>query len=51
MQIAQFRYDFKVGRWSVYWSDRNSRWQVDGPRAGDLLAEVDGDPTGIFDWA
>ncbi len=53
MPIAQFRYDFGSARWTLYWSDRNSRWHpdedVDG--TGDLsvlLAEVDKDPTGIY---
>lgn len=55
--VAQFRYDPKTRRWSLYCADRNSRWHPYGeyggsttssPKLDVLLAEVDDDPTGIF---
>jgi len=53
MPIAQFRFDKKTGRWTLYCADRNSRWHlydVVSPTTdlGLLLKEVDKDPTGIF---
>lgn len=53
MAIARFRYDFKTGRWTLYWPDRSTRWHVDdgidpAPALARLLAEVDRDPTGIY---
>jgi hypothetical protein len=50
--IAQFRYDAKTGKWTLYCADRNSRWhdyQIEPERdIRVLLREVDADPTGIF---
>lgn len=51
--IAQFRYDTKEKKWTLYQSDRGSRWfiylDVDSTSDIDeLLKEVDRDPTGIF---
>jgi len=51
--IAQFRYDAPGGQWSLFWSNRSSRWyryedvaaQAD---FGVLLREVEKDPTGVF---
>jgi len=51
--IAQFRYDNKSSKWTLYYADRNSRWHpYTGAKSShnidDLLKEVDRDPTGIF---
>lgn len=50
--IAQFRYDSRTERWSLFCSDRNSRWHNYQARPTKdirlLLREVDADPTGIF---
>lgn len=51
--VAQLRFDPPSGEWTLYSADRNSRWHVYdfiGPSTemGVLLAEIDGDPTGIF---
>jgi hypothetical protein len=53
VKVAQFRFDETRKMWSLYWSDRNGRWHpyddVDpSPDIGDLLDELDADPTGIF---
>jgi len=53
MPIAQFRFDTKSGRWTLYCADRNSRWhlyELVSPTSnlGVLIREVDKDPTGIF---
>ncbi len=52
-QIAQFRFDPKGNIWSLYWSDRNSKWhKYDNIEATEefdlLLQEVDKDPTAVF---
>jgi len=51
--IARFRYDSASGLWSLYWHDRNQRWQpyeeAEATRNFEaLLTEVDRDPTSIF---
>lgn len=53
MSIAQFRYDSRSMRWTLYCADRNDRWHdylETGPsrRLKRLLKEVESDPTGIF---
>lgn len=51
--VAQFRFDESTSLWTLYWPDRNSRWNyyvdLDPSRKFEkLLKEVDDDPTGIF---
>lgn len=51
--IAQFRFNPEKNTWSLYWSDRNSKWhEYDNIEASEdfdvLLQEVDQDPTAIF---
>ncbi|MEO0185474.1 MAG: DUF3024 domain-containing protein [candidate division WOR-3 bacterium] len=51
--VAQFRYDPRDGKWTLYQSDQHSRWELylDADSTADfdkLLKEVDKDPTGIF---
>ena len=51
--VAQFRFDPKSKKWTLYCADRNSRWHEywDQDPSRDferLLREVDEDPTGIF---
>ena len=53
MPIAQFRLDAGTGLWSLYCSDRNSRWhpyrQAEPARdIGALIHAIDTDTTGIF---
>jgi hypothetical protein len=53
ISVAQFRFNQDSSDWSLYCSDRNSRWHpyLESPSRGtisDLLAEVNDDPTGIF---
>lgn len=53
MPVAQFRYDTDTQLWSLYWADRNSRWDrywdLDPESTLEpLLKEVEADPTGIF---
>lgn len=50
--VARMRFDSDTSTWSLYWSDRNSRFHLydfiePGPVAS-LLEEVDRDPTCIF---
>ena len=52
-RVARFRYNPKDGTWSLYYVDRNEKWQeymdiVPSPSLDDLLKEVQEDPTGIF---
>ena len=52
-KVAQFRYDPKSDRWTLYWSDRHGRWlDYEGkPPTADiaaLIGEVDADPVGAF---
>lgn len=51
--VAQFRFNPKDRKWTLYCADRNSRWHLYTPIAPRadfeaLLREVDRDPTGIF---
>lgn len=50
--VAQMRYDHDARRWTLYWRDRNSRWHpydlLDPGTVGQVLAELDEDPTSIF---
>lgn len=51
--IAHLRYTKTRGEWTLYWRDRNLRFHryelvQPSPNVGDLLAEIDRDPTGIF---
>lgn len=51
--VAQLRYTATSRAWTLYWRDRNLRWRAyrDLPAArpvGELLDEVERDPTGIF---
>lgn len=51
--VAQFRYDQKSRKWTLYCADRNSRWHLYDlvePTANfeALLGAVDADPIGIF---
>ncbi len=53
MKIAQLRYDARRKEWTLYWPDRNGKWNPywDLDPAEDvevLLWEIDEDPTGIF---
>ncbi len=52
MPIAQLRYSNETTLWTLYWSDRNSRWHVydliDPGTVDELLAEIANDPTCIF---
>ncbi|MFV1961843.1 MAG: DUF3024 domain-containing protein [Acidimicrobiia bacterium] len=51
--IARLRYTKYLGQWSLYWSDRNSRfheYDLVEPTVNveDLIAEIQADATGIF---
>jgi hypothetical protein len=53
IKIAQMRYDPESQQWSLFWSDRNSRWRrydILHPQKNfdALLSEIDKDPTCIF---
>jgi len=52
LAVARFRYDPDSACWALDWRDRNERWHPYDrkPTAalGELLAEVDADPTAIF---
>lgn len=53
MQVAQFRFDPKSKKWSLYCKYRDERWHehidnIPTTNFRDLLDEVDEDPTGIF---
>ena len=53
LPIARFRYTKNLRHWSLYWSDRNSgfhEYDLIEPTSdiGDLIAEIERDPTGIF---
>src|SRR5450755_3798237 len=51
--IARLRYTQATRTWTLYWRDRNLRFHLydqlePSPDIGDLLREVDRDPTAIF---
>ena len=52
LSVAQLRYE--DGEWTLYWSDRNSRWHPyeeefdPTPDLSAALVEIDNDPTAIF---
>jgi hypothetical protein len=51
--IARFRYEPRLGAWSLFWADRHGRWHryvhtEPSLDVGTLLAEVDRDPAAIF---
>lgn len=51
--IARLRYTKSTGLWEIFWRDRNLKfhhYDVHPPSAtvGDLLDEIDRDPTSIF---
>jgi hypothetical protein len=53
MNIAQLRYEPSTEQWTLHWADRNSRWHryddlEPTPDVGDLITEIDRDPTCIF---
>src|SRR3972149_3908345 len=50
---SRFRYEPRLGVWSLFWADRHGRWHRYGDtepslNVGPLLAEVDRDPMAIF---
>ena len=51
--IARLGYVNKRSEWTLYWADRNSKFQryrdtEPTQHVGELLAEIDADPTGVF---
>lgn len=53
MKIAQLRFDAASRTWTLWWADRNGRWDrywdVDAtPDIDELLREINEDPTAIF---
>jgi hypothetical protein len=51
--IARLRYSQATRTWTLYWRDRNLRFHTyeqlkPSPDIGDLLAEIDRDPTAVF---
>jgi hypothetical protein len=51
--VAQLRYQPDDQKWRLYCADRNSRWHSYSrtqptTHVGELLTEIDKDPTGIF---
>ena len=51
--VAQFRFNPEQDKWTLYWSDRNSKWHEyydlePNQEFEVILQEVDDDPTGIF---
>ena len=51
--IARLRYTAATTSWTLLWRNRNQRFHAyeplpPSPNVGDLLAELDRDPTGIF---
>jgi hypothetical protein len=53
MKVAQLRFDEAETTWTLWWPDRNERWNryrdLDATSDLDVLpAEIDEDPTGIF---
>jgi hypothetical protein len=53
LAVAQFRFNRKTSKWTLYCADRNSRWHEylesePDEKIGTLLRHVDEDVTGIF---
>jgi hypothetical protein len=53
MPMARLRFTMKKGEWSLYWRDRNLAFHrydrfAPSPFVGDLLDEIEADPTAIF---
>jgi hypothetical protein len=53
LPIARLRYTRSTRVWTLYWSDRNLKFQRDDgveptPTIEELLDEIDADPTAIF---
>jgi hypothetical protein len=51
--MVRFRYEPRLGAWSLFWADRHGHWhRYDFAKpsldVGVLLAEVERDPTSIF---
>jgi hypothetical protein len=51
--MARLRFTMKKGEWSLYWRDRNLAFHrydrfAPSPFVGDLLDEIEADPTAIF---
>ncbi len=51
--IAQFRFDTDKNRWTLYWADRNEKWQRYNelkPRQNfeEILKEIEEDPYRVF---
>lgn len=51
--MVRFRYEPRLGAWSLFWTDRHGRWHrydfaEPSLDVGVLLAEVERDPTSIF---
>jgi hypothetical protein len=51
--VARIRYVQSKREWSLYWTDRNSRFHLydlvePNESLGELLQEIDDDPTAIF---
>ncbi len=51
--MVRFRYEPRLGAWSLFWSDRHGRWHryayaQPSLDVEELLAEVERDPTSIF---
>ena len=51
--VAQFRFDDKIKKWTLYCADRNSRWHLydlieSSADFDDMLRALDTDRTGIF---
>lgn len=52
LNVAQLRYDGAHDHWTLYWADRNGRWNVladieSGP-VSELLNKIELDRSGIF---
>ena len=53
LPIARLRYTKTSGTWTLYWRDRNLRFHrydhiAPSANVGELIGEIDRDPTGIF---
>jgi hypothetical protein len=52
-KVAQFRYDPRDRTWTLYYVDRNEKWQeyfdiLPTTKLDEVLQEVDEDPSGVF---